>query len=353
MIQNFAKVREFLSDSLPQRYLTGRLLRFAEEKEITRSLAAMGRFSITDVENLLQRKIGYRGGERVRLRMIRTLLDLLVECGYARREGALFVWNDHAVSFVPLTDTEADAVRAMFRGQVEFFERCIAHAEDFLSGGPPLCGFDTASLQLWEEFLGNDEFRFARSVLAKLLLVEKAESPRILDLCCGPGFDIQQIQEESLEASVVALDFKDIFHQKVMEKTTAPESVQCITSERWKGFGSPLPFPDNAFDKVFFSCADPYIPGELRDYVYRDIFRIVRRGGSLGILSHSYPDPAKEYVKDAWTRRGVLCHDFAESVCEGWEGFSDAAASRRLFETIGFSVDTIMLNASVWRLVKP
>ncbi len=152
---------------------------------------------------------------------------------------------------------------------------------------------------------------------------------------------------------MTALDFKDIFRKRALSRIPKPEAVQWIDAELWNGFGTPLPFPDGTFDLLYFACADPYIPVESREFVYRDIFRVLKRSGSVGLLSHSYPDDKNEHVRDPWARRGILCHDFFESVCEGWHGFSDAGESRNLFESIGYTIDTVMMNASIWRLDKP
>ncbi len=75
--------------------------------------------------------------------------------------------------------------------------------------------------------------------------------------------------------------------------------------------------------------------------------------GSHGVLTQSYPDYKRKYVKDKWIRMASLVHDFSESVCEGWQGFYDAEDSIKLFEETGFNVYAVMLNASIWRLDKP
>jgi hypothetical protein len=54
----------------------------------------------------------------------------------------------------------------------------------------------------------------------------------------------------------------------------------------------------------------------------------------------------------------ALAHDFAESVCEGWEGFSDAEENSRLFERLGFRPggplfgSMHLLESSLWVLKK-
>jgi hypothetical protein len=51
-------------------------------------------------------------------------------------------------------------------------------------------------------------------------------------------------------------------------------------------------------------------------------------------------------------RRAALAHDFLESVCDGWQGFSYPNRSAALFSNVGFSVDAVMLDASLWKLGK-
>lgn len=350
MAGNDMQTKALLSSLRPQKLLTRLVLRFIEEQGISPALSKRRRFTRAEALALIVEETGFMLGGGLRARMILTLLDLLVECDYVRTEGAHYVWTGNGMPPDMLPPEEEEMTREQFGGEVRFFERCIASAPLFLRGGEPLYGFDGESLPLWEEFLGNEEFRFARSLLAKLLHLGSAGKPDILDLCCGPGFDLISLQEELPEARVTALDFKNIFHAQALRRTLHPDAVRWVL---WNGFGSPLPFPEESFHIVFFSCADPYIPPHLREQVYRDIFRVLKKGGALGILSHSYPDPERTYVKDPWTRRGILCHDFAESVCAGWHGFCGARESVLLFEAIGFRPGDIMLDASLWRLEKP
>lgn len=353
MAMNSFDMKTVLGLSLVQKYLTGRLLRFIEDQGVARVLSSLGKFSMEEAMAALQRDLGYTPQDRVRRRMVSVLVDLLCECGHVEKAKGYYIWNEGKESDAGLTDEEYKTVKEFFKGQVDFFGRCIAYADAFLRGESPLYCFNSPDTRAWEDFLGNAEFSFARSVLANVMLSGKGESARVLDLCYGPGFDILQIQNQFPGVKVTALDFKDIFRDQALRRIPNPEAVQWIDAELWDGFGTPLPFSDCTFDAVFFACADPYIVTESREYVYRDIFRVLKPGGAVSMLSRSYPDREREYVRDPWTRRGILCHDFSESVCEGWQGFYDARGSFDLFRSIGYNVETVMMNASIWRLAKP
>lgn len=338
-----------------QRFLTEKFIRFAAEEGIIDLLESMRQFDMEAVLKSFQNQLGYKFQDSSRIRMIMVLLDLLCECGYVRRDREQYSLGSEKIHMERLLEEECECVKRDFKGQIDFFEKCIGYVGIFLKGGRPLYGFDDDTTHIWEDFLGNSEFRFARSVLINILFSvrgSKRDALSVLDLCYGPGFDMLQMLEQFPNLRLTAIDFKGMFFKSAASKIPAESNVQWIPPSMWTGFGTPLPFNDRSFDNVFFACADPYIPGEMREYVYRDIYRILKQGGSLGILTRSYPDAGKQYVKDTWIRRGVCCHDFTEGVCEGWHGFSDALESISLFNKIGYAVDTVMMNASVWRLDK-
>lgn len=337
---------------LTQKYLTYRLLRFLEGSGCIGSLSVMQGFTFESAQDMLRRKKGFDVSGRTRTRMIKIILDFLCECGLAELKGGRYYWNHMDCGDYRLSRGETERVRAFYGGQVSFFDRCIDYSEEFLRGGDPLFKFDEKSLHVWEGFLGNAEFEAARHMLVKLLYPKMTKTPHLLNLCPGAGFDISAIQQFMPDIEITAVDFTDVFRKRALERAKKPEAVQWIDSRSWNGFGHQLPFQDGTFDLVFFSCADPYIPDGSRASVYRDIFRVIKKGGSLGILTNSYPEPGKKFIKEKWMRCGVLCHDFAESVCDGWNGFSNGESSARLFNETGFKVASVLLNGSLWRLDK-
>ena len=343
------KTKGILGRFIAPRFMTSLVLGFAEREGILGIAEDLKEFTGDEILNTLQKGLGYRLNDRTRKRMISVLFDLLSECGYLNRRGEKFIWNARGrmLEDTPFPASEKEnALGGMFR----FFSECISHAGPFLRGAPAPLDFGSEHLDIWDAFLGNEEFAFARDILVKMLFINRQDRAKILDLCYGPGYDILQIQAELPSASIVALDFTDVFRPRAMERTRYPEQIEWIDSSLWQGFGSPLPFEDESFDIVFFACADPYIPAEDRDFVYRDIFRILKKGGSLGLVTNIYPDPERRHVREAWIRRGNLSHDFLESVCRGWQGFHGAEGAIGLFRVIGYTIHTIMLNASVWRL---
>ncbi len=169
----FPDIKKLLNISLIQRYLTGRILRFIEEQRIARLLSSMGDFSMKEAVVAFKRELGYTLHDRVRLRMMKVLIDLLCECGHVEKKDGCYLWNEGKSADVVLSDEDCRVAKECFKGQVDFFESCISHADTFLRGDQPLYSFDSGDTRVWEDFLGNSEFNFARSVLAKLMLSKR------------------------------------------------------------------------------------------------------------------------------------------------------------------------------------
>jgi SAM-dependent methyltransferase len=337
-----------------QRLLTDRLLTFVDATGIARHLAARDTFTACQALEALHDNLGYAVGDPTRARMIRVLIDFLVDCDHVTRSpDGTFRWNPGAPRPWRPGETDEARIQEAFDGQVEFFEQCLQYADRFLQGRPPLFDFNSDSTRAWERLLGNGEFAFARSVLSRLLLPRARDRAETLVLCYGPGYDLVEIERRRPDARVTALDFTNAFFPGASRRLTIPGAVNWVDAAEWGGFGTPLPFAPLSFDIVLFACADPYIQLGQRAFVYGDIHRVLRPGGVLGVLTHSYPDAARRFVADEWVRRGTFCHDFLESVCQGWQGFYDAGCTRDQFARAGFCLEVVTLNASVWRLAKP
>jgi len=335
-----------------ERQLTGKLLSFVLTTGVEPLLARQGAFSEDEALELLRTRLGFVLDDPVRVRMIRVLLDFLADCGYLREEpGGRLSWDPSATPPPGCESGERSSDDP--GGLLGFFGRCLDHAPAFLRGQPPLFDFGEACTSAWEGLLGNGDFALARAYLARLVLPRNGASPcQALVLCYGPGFDLVEIERRGPGTVATALDFTGSFFACASARLRHADRVQWVSSAAWGGFGTPLPFDAGTFDAVLFSCADPYVPAAKREAVYRDICRVIRPGGALGILTRSYPDRERIEVSEPWVRRGTFCHDFLESVCLGWQGFRDAASSRRLFRDAGFTIDVVTLNGSVWRLLK-
>jgi len=199
-------LRSLLGRSLLQKYLTHRLLRFVDEQGIVRLLSDMQRFDIEDIAAALQLELGYNLQDGTRYRMVKLLIDLLFECDFLENEDGFFLWKRAKYPELRISEDEAGLAKTVFKGQIDFFEECISYSDKFLRGSPPLYNFDAAAINVWEKFLGNAEYRFARSVLVRLLLSGRRKQTNVLDLCYGPGFDIPLLQEQAPDVRVTALD---------------------------------------------------------------------------------------------------------------------------------------------------
>lgn len=335
------------------RVLTEGVLRFVWASGMAAALADRRDTALQEVMTVLGSRLGFALDDPVRARMIRVLFDLLDEVGAVRR-------RDAAGSSFDLTPLSSGAFRPGVpvdrrprSGAAWFFGRCLAHAPAFLRGAPPLFGFDRASAPSWVELLASEELARARGILARLVLPRDRRPSDALVLCYGPGLDLVEIEERCPAARVTALDFTDAFREVAERRLGAPERVRWQDPASWGGFGQVLPFGAATFDRVFLTCADPYIRPADRDDVFQDIWRVLRPGGILGLLTHAYPDRQRQAVFDPAVRLDTFCHDFLESVCRGWHGFSDADALRAMFHRAGFQVDLVTHNSSIWRLAKP
>ncbi len=348
--KGIGEIKNIIGEVLPQSYITKKMLDFLVQSGVIESIQKSDILTSESLVNSIKTQLDVESSGTNRIRMIQVLIDFLTECRFIERKGGHYLRGDANMQDYALSRDEIESVKKQFAGQISFFDNCIDYAGTFIKGAPSLFGFNEKSLGVWEDFLGNAEYEIARQLLIKLLSSKLPERCSLLNLCYGPGFDIRSIQKLMPGAEITAIDYTDVFRDRAMKKIRTPESVTWIDSGLWNGFGHSLPFEDQTFDAVFFGCADPYIPEELRETVYGDIYRVIKEGGALGILTNSYPDIEKNYVKNDWVRRGNLCHDFAESMCDGWSGFALADDSEAVFKDVGFSVGTVLLNSSLWRL---
>lgn len=344
------------------------IFELADREGVLGRMKAISPFGLEDLCRTLEADLGYAVSLGNRGRMIRVLVGLLSECGRLREDGAKWRWAGEG------NDGDRDAggaataaVEPPDDGQVSFFRKCIEAAPAYLRGGPPFLSFDEKATRLWESFLGCREFCICRSLLLDFMRIRNDPSFRLLDLCHGPGWGLAAVAGRFPLVSMTALDFTDAFTARARERlglagggTSGPPdpAVTWVGPERWKGFGHPLPFADGAFDAVFFSCGDPYIPAARRRAVYREIARVLAPGATLGILTRCRPDAGRRHVPSFRIRVSTLVHDFAESVCDGWEGFPSAEENLRLFPELGFAGERSvlgsmsLLESSLWVLRK-
>lgn len=347
------------------------ILHLAEREGILNRIRRMSPFAFEELCLVLRKDLGYALPVGNRRRMIRVLLDILSEYGWIRRERETWRWAGEGREAAWLREEAGPypGEGAQDDGQYTFFHKCLTSVPSYLRGGAPAVVFDKADTATWERFLACSEFCTCRALLLNLLGIVNKPSFHLLDLCHGPGLGVEAAVALFPAIRIAALDFTDVFSRRAKERVNLVDArnralghpaadVSWYGPGHWKGFGHPLPFEDGGFDAVFFSCGDPYIPRDERKNVYREIGRVLASGGKLGILTRGYPDEEGRHVSSYGMRMAALVHDFAESVCEGWEGFSDVEESHRLFESLGFRPGgqlferMHLLESSLWMLKK-
>lgn len=343
------------------------LLSFVVREGVLGGGRSLSVFGVDELCEALQREPGYDFSRGNRRRMIRLLIDLLVECGWLETARPGNRWSCRRDGIPRPGGNPADTGEG--DGQVDFFRHCLRLIPAYLRGEEAPIAFDAENMRVWEAFLGCDEFQACRSVLLDRIASTAGPSASLLDLCHGPGWGIERAMERWPVARVTAIDFTDAFSEiakrraergrvRNVDRGRPSPPVEWFGSSDWKGFSHPLPFPEGAFGAVLFSCGDPYIPPDARDAVYSDLRRVLAPGGTLGILTRGYPDPERRHVPSYWPRVTALIHDFSESVCAGWHGFSDAGENEKMFSRVGFrgawSPDGAMsiMDSGLWILEK-
>jgi len=355
------------------RLLLAEILHLAKREGILERMRRHSPFSHEGLCQALQSEVGYALAKGNRQRMICLLLDLLSECGWLREDEGMWRWGQENARAIPESGgailSAEESLAAAADGQYLFFRECLESVPAYLRGGGPSVQFDEKSAVAWERFLGCAEFRTCRSLLLELMGIENHPSFRLLDLCHGPGWGLEAVIFQFPAIRITALDFTEAFSLKARERAARAQAhtrrmgdpvapITWVGPDQWKGFGDPFPFPDGSFEAVFFSCGDPYVPHGRRSTVYREIGRVLAPEGELGILTRCRPDGDARHVASFWLRISALAHDFAESVCEGWEGFSDAEENIRVFSEVGFQGGVphlgsmSFLESSLWVLKK-
>jgi demethylmenaquinone methyltransferase/2-methoxy-6-polyprenyl-1,4-benzoquinol methylase len=111
---------------------------------------------------------------------------------------------------------------------------------------------------------------------------------QVLDLCCGTGDMAFALRREASQARITGADFS----HAMLVRASAKSSAVCANNDRpvkWvEADALQLPFPDQSFDLVtsafgFRNLAD-------YDAGLREIYRVLRPAGEIGILECSEPE---------------------------------------------------------------
>jgi len=116
---------------------------------------------------------------------------------------------------------------------------------------------------------------------------------RVLDLCCGTGDMAFALRKEGAQAKIAGADFSHAMLKLATLKTALDQPIQWIESDALQ-----LPFPDNSFDLV----TSAYGFRNLADYDagWREILRVLKPGGEVGILECGKPEGAFGKIYDIY-----------------------------------------------------
>ncbi len=355
---------------VPKR-LINKILKILEKEGFFKLINDLGSFTLDSLYSRAEESLGFTLNDPVRKRMVLDLLNILIATGYVEKSDEEYcLKNGKEINLHEVDLEDTDKFIQLFESEISFYSSCIEHAINFLQGASPLYSFDTECGDAWEKFLGNYEFSVARKIILQSLNIEDRQSFKILDLCYGRGHGLELICKLYPRTNVTAIDFTNVFEKNAKEKIEKVQRnhisrgikvgpVKWICSKEWKDFRESLPFDDKTFDVVFFACGDPYIPKDQRKNVYKDIFRILKPGGGLGLITRCYPDPECKHITNKWVKIAIYIHNLAEGVCKNWQGFYGMEETMQIFTQLGFLPrypifkQFSILDYALWGLEKP
>ena len=115
--------------------------------------------------------------------------------------------------------------------------------------------------------------------------VQPQPGEQILDVCCGTG-TLTSLMAPRVGASgrIIGVDLSAAMMAVAREKAAALP----VTFER--ASSDDLPFADSTFDKSFVSIGLHELPPTVRRHSLREVYRILKPGGSFFALDYNLPD---------------------------------------------------------------
>jgi SAM-dependent methyltransferase len=171
---------------------------------------------------------------------------------------------------------------------------------------------------------------------AALTIAAGHDNPRVLDLCCGPGFVAAAAAERG--ARVIGLDFSLAMLAEARRRFTAPAFDH--------GDAEALPYADASFDAIVSNFGIHHVPRPV--LALSEAHRTLRPGGTFAFTIWAGPDEniAWKLVFDAVKR----CGDPAASAAPApGGGFATAADTLAALASAGFSQTEARSAAGLWR----
>lgn len=127
-----------------------------------------------------------------------------------------------------------------------------------------------------------------RRVAKRFQNILQRENARVLDLCCGTG-DLTAALARGAQARVIGTDFVHAMLVRAVRKSSARHAHgRALTQESFaEADALSLPFADHSFDLV--TAAFGFRNLANYENGLREMYRLVRPGGELGILEFAEP----------------------------------------------------------------
>ena len=125
-----------------------------------------------------------------------------------------------------------------------------------------------------------------RSYRRLVLAAGVKSGDRVLDVGCGPGYFARMLAEAvGLDGSVVGIDAAPEMIEYAGRK--ARRLANCTFQP---GAAEALAYPDSSFDVVVSSLMMHHVPEELRLQAVREMWRVLRPGGTLLLSDFTIPE---------------------------------------------------------------
>lgn len=177
---------------------------------------------------------------------------------------------------------------------------------------------------------GESPDYFAEYKIADIAnLIEKSSLPddlKILDFGCGVGSSVPFINKYLPSSHLTCLD--------VSQKSLDIAKSKYGDAAEFKAFdGKIIPSQDDLFDLVFAACVFHHIPHDEHDELFKEIFRVIKPGGTVVIFEHNPMNPLTIHAVNTCPfdenavliRAGVLKDRISRS------GFLDSRVTYRIF----------------------
>jgi len=125
------------------------------------------------------------------------------------------------------------------------------------------------------------ENRFRRKVVE---LASVKEGEQVLDLCCGTGTLTYLVAKRvGSTGRVTGVDLsQDMISRAKKKVTNLPATFRQASADN-------LPFEEGTFDKAFISYGMHEMPDEIRLKAMKELYRVLKAGGSLFIVDYNLP----------------------------------------------------------------